>query len=260
MVHSKVTFIGAGNVAWHLSQAMEKAGFQVQEVYSRNIKHAQELTAHLWSSTPTKSLDFSRSKSSLFILTVADDAMSKVVEKLVLPEGAILIHTSGTQPLEILSKYPLTAVLYPLQTFSKHKALAIEGVPFCVEGNNADAEEIVVDIAEGISSEVHIVNSEERKLLHIGAVFACNFTNHLLAVANHFLNEQGLDFNLLKPLIEETFTKALSVDDPASVQTGPAIRKDKEVIARHLAYLQSQPTKQAIYRLLTESIMNGMQD
>jgi predicted short-subunit dehydrogenase-like oxidoreductase (DUF2520 family) len=127
-------------------------------------------------------------------------------------------------------------------------------VPFCIESQDEDAEQALVKLAQQLSNTVYLVNSEERKTLHVAAVFACNFTNHLLALAKEMVEEEDLEFDLLKPLIKETFRKALAAEHPALVQTGPAIRNDEITIAQHLDHLLPNKDLRNIYQVMTESI------
>jgi predicted short-subunit dehydrogenase-like oxidoreductase (DUF2520 family) len=251
-----VSLIGSGNVAWHLSQALEKAGHQVREIYSRSAEHAEQVAEKLYDAQVVATLDFSESTSDVFILCVSDDAIAAVADQVILPhEDAILCHTSGSQPLGVLAGRPRTGVFYPLQTFSKSRRVDISSVPFCIEASDGEAESILVDLGQSLSRTVYLVNSQERKTLHIGAVFAGNFTNHLIALAQHLLQQEGLEFDLLKPLIRETIEKALEAPNPAVVQTGPAVRGDLQVINAHLDYLQQMPHRQALYKLLSDSIV-----
>ncbi len=258
----KISMIGAGNVAWHLSIAFENHHHQICEVFSRQQSKAKALTAMLYQAKATDELDFSESEAELFILAVSDDAISDVCSKLVLPENAILAHTSGTKSLQDLQKLMLSfhdlpircAVFYPLMTFSIHKKMSLKEVPFCIEADDEEAESQLVELGQGLSNTVYLVNSQERKVLHIAAVFACNFTNHLLALAKEITNNQDLEFDLLKPLIKETFQKALEAEHPADVQTGPAVRGDKTTINNHLVYLKDQNDLFEIYEILSESI------
>lgn len=251
---SNITFIGAGNVAWHLAQALEDAGHTIAEVYSRNMAQAQALARQLYDVRPVDSLDFAGSRAETFILAVPDGAGLAVLKDTVLPPGAAICHTSGTLPLSLLDGFANRGVFYPLQTFSKNRPLNVGRVPFCIEANSRPTEEKLVALAQSISRTVYLVSSQERKVLHVGAVFACNFTNHLLAVAKDLVEAENLEFDLLKPLIEETFAKALAAASPAGVQTGPAVRGDEQTIQSHLKHLSDKPLQQKIYRLLTESI------
>ncbi len=250
-----VSIIGAGNVAWHLAPALEKAGHRVREIYNRSLRHAEQLATRLYDADILDVPDFSRSRSTVFVVAVADDAATLLLESLQIPENAIICHTSGTQPLEVLSRYPNAGVFYPLQTFSKSRPLDVSRVPFCLEASNDDTEEVLVEIAQSLSQTVYLMSSQERKVMHVGAVFACNFTNHLLALAKQILDAENLEFDLLKPLIEETFRKALTAESPALVQTGPASRGDARLIDAHVTYLAQAPHLQRIYKLLSDSIL-----
>jgi predicted short-subunit dehydrogenase-like oxidoreductase (DUF2520 family) len=254
LVEIPITFIGAGNVAWHLAQALDAAGHIVQEVYSRKLESASKLASNLYNATPTQSTDFTGSKARVFIISIPDDTVESISLQLQLPPHAILVHTSGTLPLDALTAHKSIGVFYPLQTFSKYRELEIQQVPFCIEANNEDTEEVLVNLAQSISNTVYLVSSAERKVLHIAAVFACNFTNHLLAISHQIMKKEGLEFSLLKPLIEETINKALGSQIPASVQTGPAIRKDMKTMQSHLEFLKNYPTELQIYKIISDSI------
>ena len=141
-------------------------------------------------------------------------------------------------------------------TFSAGKRLDLKAVPFCIEAVDDETEQVLVDIAQEMSDTVYLLSSEERKVLHVAAVFACNFTNHLLALSKSITDNENLEFDLLKPIISETFKKALKAENPAEVQTGPAIRNDKTIINRHLDYLKDDARLLEIYEVLTESIQN----
>lgn len=258
----KISMIGAGNVAWHLSIGLEDHHHQVCEVFSRQLSKAQALTSMLYQAEAKTDLDFSESEAEIFIMAVADDAIAEVCSMLVLPENAILVHTSGTKSLDdlqaLISAYhdlPISCgVFYPLMTFSRQKKIQLKDVPFCIESDNEEAEQKLVKLAQSVSRTVYLVSSQERRVLHIAAVFACNFTNHLLALSKEITDAEDLEFNLLKPLIRETFQKALAAEHPADVQTGPAVRKDKSTINKHLVYLKDHKDMFEIYEVLSESI------
>lgn len=260
----KISIIGSGNVGWHLGIALENHHHPVCEVFSRNSDKATRLSSMLYQAKVKTDLDFSESEAELFILAVADDAMSEVCEQLILPENAILAHTSGSKSLEDLQKLMLIhhdlpvkcGVFYPLMTFSAGKKLDLKTVPFCIEASDDETEQQLVEIAQELSNTVYLISSDERKVLHVAAVFACNFTNHLLALAKSITDSEDLEFDLLKPIISETFKKALAANDPADVQTGPAIRHDKSIINRHLDYLKEDENLVEIYEVLTESIQS----
>lgn len=252
-----ITFIGAGNVAWHLAQAFEKAGCRIDAVYSRNVRRAKELADICLNAYATDQLNFSQSTSEIFIISVTDDAVPEIAIILQLPENSVLVHTSGTQPLRVLAAHPRTGVLYPLQTFSKNRPTDVAAIPFCIEAGDAETEAVLLKLAQRISGNVQVVSSEKRRTLHVAAVFACNFVNYLLTTAQRITSREQLPFELLAPLIRETVEKALHAGNPAAVQTGPAARNDRQTIENHIEYLSAFPREQEIYRLLTESIGYG---
>lgn len=259
----KISFVGAGNVAWHLAQAFENAGHIICEVYSRDPQHARQLTGLLYDTTIQPDLNFSESDAEVLLIAATDDALEGIMQRIVLPAGVILVTTSGSHSLadlqhlvEVYSDVPVrTGVLYPLQTFTKGVSLDYTQIPFCIEATEEDSEKALLKLAESVSPHVQLADTAERRTLHIAAVFACNFTNQLFSIAYDMLKGEQLPFELLKPLIQETTQKALQAADPATVQTGPARRSDWATTSRHLDYLQERnPEWAALYRLLTESI------
>ena len=251
----KITFVGSGNVAWHLSKALEEAGHSVQEIYSRNIKNAKSLSSNLYNASPTNDLDFSESKSEIFFIAISDDAIETITSDLRIPEGAIVVHTSGSKPLDCLELlFEKTGVFYPLQTFSKSRKLYFEEIPICLESDDEVVLKALASIAQSISPKTCYLSSPQRKVLHLAAVFACNFTNHLLALSKEILDKENLDYGLMNALISETINKALE-HNPKEMQTGPAIRKDVKILQEHLQALTEDPDKKQIYRMLSESIL-----
>ncbi len=198
--------------------------------------------------------DINRS-ADLYIIAVKDEAIREVALSLKIGEK-LIVHTSGSTSLQVLDGVSAhTGVLYPLQTFSKNKAVDFRLVPIAIEANNPDDLGAIRAIADRISEKVKELNSAQRKALHVAAVFACNFTNHLVAISQQLLEDENLDFDLLRPLIAETAHK-VQLYDPASIQTGPAVREDYEVVNSHLDMLKNQPELQDLYRRLSQSIVN----
>lgn len=266
----EITFIGAGNLAWHLAPALENAGHHINEVYSRQLQHARRLVSNLYDARTHSDLNFADSPSNLFILAVPDDALEAVCSRLVLPENARLVHTSGSRPLGDLTRWmavysdvPVhTGVFYALQTFTKEQPfMAFDSIPICIETVNKSVEDELVAMGQEVSDIVYLITSEERKTLHLAAVFASNFTNHLLAIAHRLTTEHDLEFDLLRPLIRETFRKGIAADNPADAQTGPARRNDLTTVEAHLSLLASQPQLADMYAVLSTSIqrMHGQQ-
>ena len=257
MASTSISFIGSGNLAWHLAPALDNVGYVVKEIYSRNQKSAKELTGKLYQAEVKATLDFSTSVSGIFIIAVPDDAIKSIAQDIILPDDAILVHTSGSQPLSVLgyAATPHIGVLYPLQTFSKNKKVDFKNVPIFIESETLEAEKICFQLAKKISSNVHTISSQERKALHVAAVFASNFANHMLTVSKDLLQQNKLDFDLLKPLISETLSKSLSIG-PENAQTGPAKRGDYEILDNHFAFLQNDDTLAEIYKLISQHIID----
>ena len=251
----KISIIGAGNVAWHLSRALEDAGHSIEEVYSRDIVNAKKLAAQLYDASAYNELDFSDSDSQIFFVCVSVDAIEEVLGKLCIPDHAIIAHTSGTQPIDVFDLlFIKKGVFYPLQTFSKNRKVYFEEISICIESDSKETEKVLSTVAKSLSKYTYYYNSEQRKVLHIAAVFACNFTNHLLAVSKEILEKEAIDFEILNSLISETINKALE-HDPREMQTGPAKRKDVKVLQEHMKYLQDEPEKKQLYKILSESIL-----
>ena len=253
----EIDIIGAGRVARSLAPALDNAGFQINNIYSRNTKNAKKLASLLYEAQTIQSLDFSGSSSSIFILTVADDAIEDICKEIVIPEDAILVHTSGSTPMSTLgySGTPNIGVLYPLQTFSLEKAVAMDLVPFLIEGDNTYTRNIIKAVAEKIGDKVTEASSKQRAMVHLAAVFACNFTNHMMTEASDLLSKNGLVLELLSPLIVETINKSLSIG-PQKGQTGPAARGDLSILEKHMALLENDEERQELYRHVSQRILD----
>jgi predicted short-subunit dehydrogenase-like oxidoreductase (DUF2520 family) len=257
-----ISIIGTGNMAWHLARVFEKQEIRVNEIYGREISKAILLADDLYDTKATDELDFSESESDVFFICVSDDAIEEVCSKIILPENAILVHTSGSRPMEVIVKtleiyHDLkvnAGVFYPIMTFTKGKNINFEEIPICVEAENEETQFILVELGKMISKEIYLLNSTERAVLHIAAVFSCNFANHLWALSKEILEAEDLDFNLLKPLIAETFKKAMEAKHPAEVQTGPAIRRDDNILKNQMAYLADDEDLARVYNVISNSI------
>lgn len=255
-----ISFIGAGNVAWHLAPALENAGHVVKEVYSKSGQSAKKLVGKLYDADLVDSLDFSESDSQLFIIAIPDDSIEQVAAQLTLPDQSILVHTSGAKPLGILPAQiaSATGVFYPLQTFSKERNITFKEVPFLLESNNKEALGILKQLAQSISKNVQLVNSERRAQLHVAAVFACNFSNYMMTIAEDLLNRAELDFDLIRPLIAETVEKSLLLK-PSNAQTGPAKRGDLETLDKHVEILAKHPAYSEIYTIISQHLLDSNQ-
>jgi predicted short-subunit dehydrogenase-like oxidoreductase (DUF2520 family) len=255
-----VSFIGSGNLAWHLAPALDNVGFVVKEVYSRNPRHAEQLTSRLYQAEVKASLDFSTSSSSIFIIATSDDVIKSIAQEIILPEEAILVHTSGSQPLSELefSATPNLGVFYPLQSFSKQKKVDFKNIPIFIESQNQETDELLQLMAKAISNQVVKIGSGDRVALHVAAVFASNFTNHMLAISKSILQQNSLDFEWLKPLITETVQKSLAIG-PNNAQTGPASRGDLEILDKHLEFLKEDESVAELYKIISQHIVDNYQ-
>ncbi len=252
----KISLIGSGNVAWHLGKAFQLAGLPVAQVVARDQIAATELSRTLESTAV--GFDQIDPCADLYILAIKDDAIPVVAKQLFgkLNPYGIVVHTSGSTSLAVLERYfDQVGCLYPLQTFSKQKPVDLQTVPFFVTANLMDIETKLVALVKRISDKVLVVNDNQRLSLHVAAVFACNFTNHMLAIAAELLHQQYLDFNLLQPLVQETIQKAFQLS-PLEGQTGPALREDLAILEKHQKYLQNNVLYQKVYQTVSDSIMD----
>ena len=247
-----IVLIGSGNVATHLAKALVAKAENVMQVYSQNLLNAN-LLAQKINAEAINELSEVDQTADLYIISVKDDAIERVAAALKNVEG-LVVHTSGTTDISSIKNYTARAgVFYPLQTFSKVKEVSFDHIPLCIEASNVNELEILKKLAQTLSDQVYELDGEKRKALHLAAVFACNFPNHLYALANQVLVENGLDFNIIRPLIAETADKVMN-NVPEKVQTGPAVRGDENTMNKHLGLLESQPELQNIYQTLSKSI------
>ncbi len=248
----KIVLLGSGNVATHLAKALKSKGEELVQVYSQNLANAT-LLADLVKAEAVSDLNNIEQYADLYIISVKDDAIGNVAASLKNVSG-LVVHTSGTTDISVLaSQVKKAGVFYPLQTFSKSREVLFDNIPLCIEANNSDQLAVLNGLAAKISNQVYELDGEKRKILHLAAVFACNFPNHLYALANKILKQNGLDFNIIQPLIAETADKVMG-NLPENVQTGPAVRADESTLNKHLSMLNDMPELQNIYQILSNSI------
>ncbi|MDB5150927.1 MAG: hypothetical protein JWQ57_4947 [Mucilaginibacter sp.] len=250
-----ITIIGSGNVATHMAAAFKNAGHRILQVYSRDMQHAALLAYHVGAEA-IDNLDNINPDTGLFVVSVKDDAITTVVKTLA-AHKKLIVHTSGSTDLNnLLAFTPNAGVFYPLQTFSKIREVDFRSVPLCLEGADDHILADLKQLAFTISNNVYTVNSAQRKILHLAAVFACNFPNYLYGVAQELLAQNQMEFNMLRPLILETAQKVLE-QEPRNVQTGPAVRNDEGTMATHMQMLSDVPMLQDIYTLLSQGIIKN---
>ncbi len=250
----KIALIGAGNLATRLGLALVEKGQTVAQVYSRTEASAQALGKMLQCPATTVLADVC-TDADLYVLAVKDAAFADVAAALVpRRRQALFVHTAGSLPMSVWEGIaPRHGVFYPMQTFSKLRSVDFSSIPIFIEANNAGDLDCLKALAATLSGSVFEADSRQRRALHLAAVFACNFTNHMYAVCGHLLDEAGLPFDVMLPLIDETAAKVHDLS-PSQAQTGPAVRYDENVITRHLEALAVHPEWQDLYERISKSI------
>ena len=251
---SSVAIIGSGNVATHLAKAIFNAGVDVKYVYSPTLENSSVLASKV-NAVAVDSISEIDRDIDLLIISIKDDAIKDVVEDLK-EFNSIVVHTSGGINIDVFDGVAeKCGVLYPLQTFSKNRDLDFSKIPLFIEACNNDILSEIKEFAKRLSSNVIEADSSRRKIMHVAAVFACNFVNHCYDIASQILEKEGISFDVLLPLIEET-TKKISEITPHEAQTGPARRGDSDVMNAHLQQIDSASMKE-IYTLLSKSITDS---
>ena len=246
-----VVFIGAGNVATHLSQAMKGVGFSVRQVFSRTADSAKAL-ADILDCSYTTDIKMVLPDADIYVFSLKDDALPNIVADMAINDG-LWIHTAGSVHVDVFCGYAKRyGVLYPMQTLSKSRETDFSIVPLFVEGCTEDVEDDIFKIAGMLSENIMSMGSDKRRYVHLAAVFACNFSNHMYSLAAKILDKEGIDSNILLPLIDETASKMHSMS-PQEAQTGPAVRYDRNVIDRHLSMLEEESMRR-LYTMMSESI------
>ncbi|MDI6033421.1 DUF2520 domain-containing protein [Flavobacterium sp. LB2P84] len=252
---TKVIIIGSGNVAQHLIAAFQNsqnlgAEIELVQVFSRQTGSVSHL---LDSSQITNDLNI-LAEADLYIIAVSDDAIAAISSQLPF-KNRLVVHTSGSVSLNALDDNNRKGVFYPLQTFTKNKAVDFRTIPICLESENATDYQLLDKVAKSISDKIFAINSEQRKALHVAAVFVNNFTNHLYQIGQEICQEHQVPFEILTPLITETAQKIMLLS-PSEAQTGPAKRNDTATIEAHEAFLSNE-NHLKIYKTLTQSIQHN---
>ena len=248
----KIVIIGSGNVAYHLAKAFTQNNIEVSQIFGRNEVELNKISEELNIPYSTKEL----ADADLYLISVSDSAVEQVSD-LIKTEKALVAHTSGSLPIETLNGDYRKASFYPLQTFSKTKNLNYSKIPFFIEAENQIDEKSLFELASLISDNVETSDYEKRKYIHLTAVFACNFVNHLFARAKEISDSQDLDFNYFIPLIDETVEKIHHLE-PKSAQTGPAVRGDERILKLHEELITNDEHLK-IYNTMNESIQKMYQ-
>ncbi len=253
-----IGLIGSGNVAFHFAKALSKIDAIKLQIWGRNKLSLSEL-AYTIKLHPVDRFEDLLSNQDIIIIALKDDAIAEIAQSLqqhrdLLSPDCIVVHTSGAISMDVFKdKLNSYGVLYPLQTFSKEKELNFKAVPLFLEANSVDVLTRIEQLCKLLVEKYWVLDSQKRKVLHVAAVFACNFPNHLYSLAQDLLEESGMSFEMLKPLILETADK-IRWNDPAQVQTGPAVRNDEQTLKNHEDMLVGHGDMLKIYQILSSSI------
>lgn len=246
-----IILIGAGNLATHFARACRSAGHTIVQIYSRKMENAARLAAETGAEAINELAQINPA-AHLYIFSVKDDALPAVIQQMP-ATGGVWVHTAGSMPMQLFAKRKAAyGVIYPLQTFSKYRKLNFSSIPVFIEGNNPATIRMLEELAHSLSDHVYVLSGDKRRDLHLAAVFACNFVNHMYTLASEITEKEDLPFDVLLPLITETAAKVAEIP-PQAAQTGPAVRYDEAVMEKHLSLLTDPATKE-IYRLISKSI------
>lgn len=252
---SEVILIGTGNLAWHLAYAFNDAGIKILQIAGRNEKAAKEI-AELYNTNFTTNIkNLYHSETAVYFIAVKDNAIGEVASIISQP-GRKIVHCAGGVSINMLpdNKNNDRGVFYPMLSFNKNVSVNFSSAIICVDSNHEQFKMQLTKLANCLSRNVYQLTDEQRLSLNLAAVWVNNFSNHLYAIADELLEEQGLHFQMLIPLIENTVSKITS-HRPSETQTGPAKRNDDEVLKKHLALLSSHEDYSQLYKMLSESII-----
>ena len=248
-----IVFVGAGRLATQFANSLHDAGHSVLAVFSRTLTHASELCARV-GGIPTDTVAHLPLGADAYIVAVTDAALPALVSQLI--EHGVrcpVFHTAGSMPIAVLHGFPHHGVIYPMQTFSKERVVDFSHLPVFIETNDDISADVAHCLAASVSNQVHSLDSDSRRYLHLAAVFACNFSNHCYSLAAAILERYGIGFEVMLPLIEETAQKVRTMA-PRQAQTGPAVRYDENVIAAQHRLLEDAPMMQQVYDVMSRSI------
>ncbi len=247
-----VSFLGAGRVGSVLCRELYREGFIIDAIISTSETKGQSL-AHDCKALWTNKLIIPDT-TGLVIVSVPDRKLKTILGKLKCKPDTIVAHTAGSMGLDVFPPgLKKTGVFYPLQTFSQKRIVDFHGLPFFIETSDKETSVVLTDIAGSLGAKIYYADTDHRRMLHLAAVFACNFTNHMLTIGKEIAKNADYTFEELKPLVKETFLKALEAG-PENSQTGPAVRNDKNTIRKHLELLSFDKDLQKIYREISKSI------
>jgi len=253
MDQNNISFAGAGRVAEALCKELFHAGLSIDKVVSTTEVTGKQLAATCkaeWSDT----LSFPVT-TKIILVSVPDHSLQAVLNEIQCSDETLVAHTAGSFGLDIFpDKIKRKGIFYPLQTFSKNRKVSFTDLPFLIEASDDESSLILQSLAESVKGKVYFVDTDQRRMLHLSAIFVNNFTNYMLTVGKEVALKAGFSFEILVPLLKETISKALDTG-PENSQTGPAVRNDQNTIEKHLELLSFSPELQKIYNEMTQSII-----
>ncbi len=254
MYRRHISFAGAGRVGGAICRELFNAGFIIDLIVSTNSARGKTIAGScnsVWSDKPVFP-----DTSEIIIVAVPDQRLNEVLSSIKCSSDAMVFHTAGSFGLDIFPEnIKKRGVFYPLQTFSNNRQINFKDLPFLIESQDDESLEAMKELAASLNSKFYIVDTERRRMLHLAAVFVCNFTNHMFTEGKDIAMKAGFPFQIFKALIEETVSKALAAG-PEKSQTGPALRNDQNTIQIHLGLLSYSPELQTMYSGITQSIIN----
>jgi predicted short-subunit dehydrogenase-like oxidoreductase (DUF2520 family) len=253
MIQHNISFAGAGRVAYALCREMYYAGYKIELVVSESDKNGAPL-ADFCQASWSGELIFPDT-TDIIIVSVPDYRLKSVLNKIQCRPDTLIAHTAGSIGIDVFPEQKKRkGIFYPLQTFSKERKVDFKDLPFLLESSDKQSSAILENLVETLGGKAHFVDTDHRRMLHLAAVFVCNFTNHMLTVGKDLAFKADFSFEVLIPLIKETFSKAMDIG-PQNSQTGPALRNDQNTIEKHLELLSFSSELQRIYNEITMSII-----
>ena len=240
----KVTVLGSGNVGFHLINLFHcSTKIHLNEWYSRSLNSDDRVKV-------VNEIE-KLTESDIYIICVSDNSIAEVSDNIMF-KNKLVVHTSGSTPYTSINKKNRRGVFYPLQSFSKSQKLNYSEIPLCLEAENDEDLETLKNVSVLLKCKFYEINFEERKILHLAAIISNNFTNFLFGLSKEIIDSKNLDFNILKPLINETVNKIHKLD-PSKAQTGPARRNDLSIMKMHENMLEDKNIK-LLYKTISEMI------
>lgn len=253
----KISIVGSGNLCWHLLKLLHDRNVAELTVYARSASVLGDLLGEFPRITAQPLSEKETIEGDIIVLAVKDDALESM-KNYSFSASSYLVHLSGARSLQSIATIPCagSAVVYPFQTFTKGRPVHWRHIPVLVEGSDQQVEEDLLEFLQGLKLNAKRAGLETRKIVHLCGVLVNNFPYFLFNEALQLLEEKGLDRRTLSPILTESVSKFLELEEPGSGQSGPAVRKDFKTIGKHLELLEKFPNLKSVYEELTKAIIN----